>query len=166
MRRVLINILAVIGALNVLGAMTAFAYRRLSDGGAAGVVLGPDERPLAAVPVFLDRGSSAIERFVTDAEGRFRLPLEERELRRATLLICAPGGIPMVDRRDPSQVGPTHYGYSALGDSTWGFYRASGWRGPVPRECPAGTDSMGWRYPASAGKHPAAFTTQEPDWGH
>lgn len=164
MRRVLFNVLAGIGALTVAGAATGFAVRSIADSGASGVVLGLNDQPLAAVPVYLDRGSVAIERFVTDADGRFYLPLEAREHNRATWLICAPGGIPMVGTHRARSVGPTTYLYTALADSTWGFYRANGWRGPVPRACPAGTDSMGWRYPASAGRHPSAFTTQEPDW--
>ena len=164
MRRVLINSLAVVGAVTVLGAATGFALRRVAAGGPTGIVLGPRDEPLVGVPVFLDRGGSAVERFVTDAAGRFRLPLAERELGRAAWLICAPGAIPMVGTRDAGQVGPTTYGYTALGRPTWGFYRATGWRGPIPRACPVGTDSMGWRYPASAGRDPAAFTTEEPEW--
>lgn len=157
--------LAVIGALTLLlwggGAVAKYVTRS----GPMGVVLGEGERAVARVPVFLDRGESAIERYVTDSAGRFFLPLEERELRRAVWLICAPGQIPMVGSRSPGQIGPTTYGLTPYpeGDG-WSFYRGFGWRGPIPRECPPGRDSMGWRYPASAGKDPNAFTLIEPEW--
>lgn len=164
MQRFVVNALALFGGFVLVGTLVGAVIGRLDDG-AAGVVLGPGDSRLQGVPVFLDRGrGNAIERVTTDANGRFRLPLERHELRRAVWLICTPGGIPMVGSREENQLGSTTYGYTALGDSTWGFYRASGWRGPIPRECPVGTDSMGWRYPRSAGMHPSAFTAQEPDW--
>jgi hypothetical protein len=163
MRRILINTLAVIGALTVLGVMSGFIIRRVADK-TTGIVLGPDDRPLARVPVFLDRGRSAIERYLTDDRGAFTFQLEPREVRRSTWLICAPRGIPMVSSRNDGQIGPTTYGYTSWADSTWGFYRASGWRGPIPRECPRATDAIGWRYPSSAGKPKAAVTTTEPEW--
>ena len=163
MRRMIVNLLAIVGALTLLGTATGFVVRRVADK-TTGIVLGPDNHPFAHVPVFLDRGSWAIERYVTDSAGAFTLPLTRRELHRAIWLICAPGGIPMTGSRMDNQIGPTTYQYTHLPDSTWGFYRANGWRGPIPRECPTGTDTVGWRYPASAGKPSGAFTTTEPDW--
>jgi hypothetical protein len=163
MRRLLINTLAVIGAITLLGAVAGFVIDRIARP-TTGIVLGSDDKPLAHVPVFLDRGGVAIERFVTDSAGVFALPLEPREIRRALWLICAPGAIPMVGDRDERQVGPTTYQYGRLSDSTWNAYRAFGWRGPIPRECPKGTDSVGWRYPPSAGKAKYDFTTTEPEW--
>jgi len=70
----------------------------------------------------------------------------------------------MVGMRRLAQAGPTTYGYTPLQDSTWVSYRANGWRGPIPRECPRGTDSVGWRYPASSGKPKDAITYTEPHW--
>ena len=163
MRRLFINILAAIGALTVLSVVLGFAVRAFASG-RTGVVLGRDGKPLAHVPVFLDRGSSAIERYLTDSAGTFTLLLASREIRRANWLICAPGAVPMMDSRDDNQVGPVTYEYTALSDSTYGEYRAFGWRGPIPRECPRATDTMGWRYPPSAGKPKYAFTTTEPEW--
>ncbi len=163
MRRPIVNALALIGALTLLTAVTGFVIRRLAGEG-TGIVLGPDDKPLAHVSVFLDRGGSAIERYVTDTAGAYSLPLTRTELRRAVWLICAPGGIPMVGQRGENQAGPATYGFTHLPDSTWHFYRSSGWRGPIPRECPRGTDTVGWRYPASAGKPESAFTATEPDW--
>lgn len=156
--------LAVIGALTLLLWGGGATVKYLTRSGPMGVVRGEGEVPVVGVPVFLDRGSSTVERYVTDSAGRFFLPLEERELRRAVWLICAPGKIPMVGSRSPGQIGPTTYGLTAFPEKEWWFYRGSGWRGPIPRECPTGRDSMGWRYPASAGKDPNAFTLVEPEW--
>ena len=161
--RFITNALAVIGALVVSSAGFSVVMRQVL-GKSTGIVRGPDDKPLARVPVFLDRGSSAIARYVTDSAGEFTLPLEHHELSRATWLICAPNGIPMVGSRDENQIGPTTYGYAKLNDSTWDAYRAFGWRGPIPRECPRGTDAMGWRYPPSAGKGKYAITMTEPEW--
>lgn len=163
MRRVIIYVLAAVGMFTLVSAVVGLGMRQLA-GRATGVVLGLDERPLAQVPVFLDRGSVAIERFVTDSDGAFTLALAPGETRSAVWLICAPGAIPMVGRRGEHQYGPTTYGYTQRRDSTWGSYRANGWRGPIPRECPRGTDTLGWRYPPTAGKSKDAITTAEPDW--
>ncbi|MCR4341235.1 MAG: hypothetical protein NUW01_15265 [Gemmatimonadaceae bacterium] len=160
--------LAVIGALTLLLWGGGAAARYLTRSGPMGVVRGEGEVPVAGLPVFLDRGGSAIERYVTDSAGRFFLPLEEREFRRAVWLICAPGQIPMVGSRSPGLIGPSTYGLTPYPEGPegkgWSFYRGFGWRGPIPRECPPGRDSMGWRYPASAGKDPNAFTLVEPEW--
>jgi len=164
MRQYLFRVLAFLGALWVLGSVATFSIRRLTYHGATGVVMGPNERPASGVPVFLDRGGAAVERFVTDSAGHFLLPLEERELRRAVWLICVPGGIPMIGDRDVGQIGPTTYGFTAYPASQPVMVRAFGWRGPIPRECPQHTDSLGWRYPASARMPTGAFTTVEPDW--
>jgi hypothetical protein len=163
MRRILINTLAILGAMTVLEAISRFIIRHVADK-TTGIVLGPDHKPLAHVPVFLDRGGWAIERYLTDDRGAFAFHLEPREVRRSIWLICAPRGIPAVNSRDDGQIGPTTYGYASLAESTWGFYRATGWRGPIPRECPRATDTVGWQYPPSAGKPKDAFTTTEPEW--
>ena len=163
MKRMIVNGLALIGALTLVGLLSGALIRGLV-GHDHVVVMGPDDRPMPNVPVFLDRGSAAIERYVSDSSGALRFPMSADELQQAVWLICAPGGIPMVGRRDPSQAGPTSYGYTRLPDTSWGWYRASGWRGPIPRECPRGTDSIGWRYPASSGKSKDAITFTEPVW--
>src|SRR5215211_3546871 len=117
MKRLVMNALAVIGAFTLLGAVSGSVIRRFANK-TTGIVLGPHDKPLSRVPVFLDRGSWAIERYVTDDRGAFSLPIEPRELRRAIWLICAPDGIPAVGDRDEGQIGPTTYGYTRLADST------------------------------------------------
>jgi hypothetical protein len=163
MRRLPITALAVVGTIVLLGLGARLVISWIAGSG-FGIVEGSNRKPLAHVPVFLDRGGSAIERYVTDNAGAFTFPLEPREIQHAVWLICAPGTIPMVGSREPDQAGPTTYGVTPMADSTWGSYRASGWRGPIPRECPTGTDTIGWRYPPSAGKGKGAFTTIEPEW--
>jgi hypothetical protein len=165
MRRTLINLLAVIGGLTILSVLAAFVLRQY-DGSTSIVVMGPDEKPAAGAPVFLDRGSAAIERYVTDSHGRFTFPLNEFERDRAKWLICAPGGIPMVGSpgHDGIQLGPKTYGYTRQEAGKGAFIRTNGWLGPVPRECPPPLDSVGWRYPKESGKDPRAFTLNEPDW--
>lgn len=163
MRRLIVNCLAIVGALVCVAVISGFVLK-LAVGGDHVVVQDTGGSPLTKVPVFLDRGSSAIERYVTDAKGSIRFPLSDPELARAVWLLCAPGAIPMVGRRDLETAGPITYSVTALGDSTWGWYRANGWRGPIPRECPRGTDSMGWRPPPSAGQSKYAFSATEPVW--
>lgn len=162
-RRLLVNGLAVAGALTLFSAATGFVIRRLAGDG-TGIVLGENQKPLPGVPVFLDRGATAIERVVTDSAGRFQFQLEPHELRHAVWLICAPGAIPMIGSRDEGQAGPGTYYFTALKDSTFGWYRAKGWRGPIPRSCPKGTDSVGWRYPTSSRLPREAFSLTEPQW--
>ena len=77
MRRFLINTLAAIGGLVVLGSVTDFLIREFASR-RTGVVLGRDRKPVVNVPVFLDRGSSAIERYTTDSAGASTLPLAAR----------------------------------------------------------------------------------------
>jgi len=119
MKRLIINLLAVIGTLAVVGTLTGAALRALA-GPDHVIVLGAKGKPLPNAPVFLDRGSMAIERYVTDSAGRLRFELTTGELRRATWLVCAPGAIPMVGTRDDDQAGPTTYSFTALHDSSWG----------------------------------------------
>ena len=167
MRRFLIGVLAVVGGLTILGSVVGFVlHRYVGDGSTTGLVLGPDGNAAVGAPVFLDRGTSAIERFVTDSQGRFSLPLEEREIRRAKWLICVPGGIPMVRHADGDgfQIGPSTHGFTPHTAGSPVFIRSYGWLGPVPRECPRPTDSAGWRFPPGTGHRPDAFTITEPDW--
>jgi len=165
MRRGLINLLAVLGGLTLLSALAGFVLHRY-EAPASGIVLGPDNKPAVGAPVFLDRGTASIERYLTDSLGRFSLPIEGRELRRATWLICVPGGTPMVGyaEEDGIQLGATTYQFTQYRPGTPTFIRGRGWLGPVPRECPPTTDSVGWRYPPSAGKPPDAWSPNEPDW--
>jgi hypothetical protein len=169
MRRGLINLLAVIGGVTLLSTVAGFVLHRYADTGAAGIVLGPDNKqPAVGAPVFLDRGAGSIERYVTDSRGRFSLPIAGREVRRAKWMICVPGGLPMVAYNDGNadgiKLGATTYGFTrhSLGEPV--FMRAYGWIGPVPRECPPPTDSVVWRYPPSSGKDPRAGSLSEPDW--
>lgn len=163
MPRLLVNCLAVIGAFTVLSEVTLFAVSHLTDQAATGVVQGPGDRIAANVPVFLDRRTGVIERFLTDSEGRFRLPIERRELSRTVWLICVPGGIPMVGHRDEGQLGPTTYGFTALDAGQRALVRGFGWTGPIPRECAAESATF-WRYPPEARKGPSAASETEPDW--
>lgn len=165
MRRYVINALAILGGWVVFTLLEKLVLQR-TLGSALAIVQDSTNTPLAGVPVFLDRGNGAIERYLTDSTGVVPFSLEPAEYQRALWLICARGTIPMVGSRGPDLIGPAWYGVGAMRDSTFGFYRAKGWRGPIPRECPRGTDSVGWRYPPSAGKGPYAFTTTEPEWTH
>jgi hypothetical protein len=167
MRRNLINALAVIGAITVLGSLAGFVLRRYADGTAKGIVLGQDHKPLVGAPVFLDRGRGAIERYETDSQGRFTLPVQGEELHRAKWLICVPGGIPLVDYTgDPYdiKIGPTTYSFTRHPTGKPAFICVYGWLGPVPHECPPALDSVVWRYPPAAGKDPGAGSYTEPDW--
>lgn len=166
MRRRVVNALAVFGAVSLLTAATNAVVNRTAPVMIVGRAFDADRRPLTGLSVYLDRGTNLIERYVSDSTGLFQLPLFPREPHRATWLICARGGVPMVGRPQLDHLGTAYYtyDYTALGDSVWRFYRASGWTGPVPRECPRGADSVGWRYPASAKKSWGAYTTKEPDW--
>src|SRR5258706_6523899 len=96
MRRSLINLLAIVGSLALVGSLAGFVLHHYAGASASGIVLGPDNKPAVGAPVFLDRGTGAIERYLTDSQGRFSLPVEGRDLRRAKWLICVPGGVPMV----------------------------------------------------------------------
>jgi hypothetical protein len=161
--RSVINALAVIGAISLLGVIGSLIPRSSYEG-ATGVVMGPEEKPAASIPVFLDRGDGIIERLLTDSLGRFTLPIDYARLERAAWLICVPGGIPYVGHRRRDLIGPTTYGYTPLPDTTEMNLRSFGWRGPIPRECPPSDSSYRWRYPPEAGKNPAAATRTEPDW--
>lgn len=151
--------------------LTSVAWSVWHDGPFAiqGQVHGADERPLANLSVFLDRGENVIERFETDSAGAFRFPLWVRTPHRATWLICPVSANPIVgvpEYDEFSRVGQTLHRYQATAgrDSVYGFYRQRGWSGPIPRECPPSRDVRGWRYPASAGREWGAYATSEPDW--
>ena len=162
-RLFIVGALAVVGALGLIGSLVRFTMVKL-DALPANVVIGPDGKPMAGVPVFLDRGGDGIERYVTDSAGAFSFALSDAENHYAVWLICARGGMPMVIRRNEDSRESYVYHYTKTSDSTFNSYKAFGWRGPIPRECPKATDSMGWRYPASAGKPKDAITFTEPDW--
>jgi hypothetical protein len=166
MRRTLVNLLAVVGGLTLLTSLAGFVLRRYADDAATGIVLGPDNKPAVGAAVFLDRGTAAIERYVTDTEGHFSLPVERRELHRAKWLICVPGGIPIVGDayRDGVQIRSVRYSSGVQPPGRPAFIRAYGWLAPVPRECPRALDSVVWRYPPKAGKDPRAASLTEPDW--
>jgi hypothetical protein len=161
-----VNLLAVVGALALLVVVTGWVRKDRGYVMIYGTVVDAQRRPIPHLSIFLDRGSNLIERYATDSLGRFELPLFPIEPHRATWLVCAPGAIPMIGKPDVANLGKTYFTYetSALGDTVFRFYRAGGWSGPIPRECPRGTESGGWRYPASAGKGPGAVSTTEPDW--
>jgi hypothetical protein len=159
MRRIIVNGLAVIGAFATLSVLAA----KLTGPTVTGVVEGPDHRRATNIPVFLDRRTGVIERFLTDSNGRFRLPLERAELSQAVWLICVPGGIPMVGSRSQGQLGPTTYGTTALPVGQRAPVRGFGWTGPIPRECAADSVTF-WRFPPEANKPPMAVSVTEPDW--
>jgi hypothetical protein len=168
MRRNLINLLAVVGGVALTGSLAGFVLHHYADAGASGIVLGPYNKPAVGAPVFLDRGTGAIERYLTDSQGRFSLPVEGRELRRAKWLICVPGGVPMVRYADGDEdgirIGPTTYAFTGQPADKPAFIRSYGWLAPVPRECPPALDSVVWRYPPQAGKDPRAASLTEPAW--
>jgi hypothetical protein len=163
------NVLALIGAAFLLVSSAGWVARRAAPEAIVGYVRETDGRRIRGLSVFLDRGTNLVERYVTDSAGMFTLPLFAHEPHRAVWLICVPGALPIVGRpaRDEFTRGGTtvhSYDYTPALDSVWRAYRTSGWSGPIPRECPRGVDSAGWRYPASTGKHWGTYTTVEPDW--
>ena len=164
LRRVVLYALAAIGGLVVAGSLVGFAVSRFADP-ATGVVLGPDKKPLRDVPVFLDRGTRAIERVLTDSAGRFRFTLSRDEERYAVWLICAPGALPMTGRR-AVQIGPTTYMYTTRDPGFHSDYRGFGWHAPIPRECPPQDprDVVGWRYVPNEPMEPHRVFVEEPDW--
>ena len=162
MKRIVVNCLAFIGALALYNVGVGQLIRWSYDG-ATGVVMGPDDRPAANVPVFLDARNGYIERFLTDSAGRFTLPVEYENVERAVWMICVPGGIPMVGRRSRNLIGPTTYGYTALPPGELWSARNRGWSGPIPRGC-AADSTYRWRLPPGVGNHPYASTRVEPDW--
>lgn len=134
-----------------------------------GQVRGADERPLARISVFLDRGDNLVERYETDSLGAFRFSLWVNAPHRAVWLICPPSANPIIGMPEHDEFSRRertihHYQASTGRDSTYRFYRQRGWSGPIPRECPQSQDLQGWRYPASAGMHWGAYSTVEPDW--
>lgn len=163
-----INLLAIIGAAAIAVTAGGWAtHRSLAVVMVHGRATTYDHRPVVGAAVFLDRGANTIERYTTDSLGQFHLPLFPREPHRATWLICAPGLQEFVGKPELDHVTnlPFYtYELSPRQVSTHGWYRASGWKGPIPRECPQITDTMVWRYPASAGKGYGASTLDEPDW--
>ena len=147
MRRFVINSLAVVGALTVLGGLAGFVARTVQRD-VFGTVVNANGQPLSDVAVFVDRGHATIEHFVTDAHGQIRLPLPDRDLLSAVWLICVPGAVPIIDRQDPHERRSVTYSFSRLSGSTYDVYRAEGWRGPIPRECPASKEEPYlWAYP-------------------
>jgi hypothetical protein len=166
MRRTLLNLLAIVGGVTLLGSLAGFVLHRFADGAATGIVLGPDHKPASGAPVFLDRGTGSIERYATDSRGRFSLPVEDRELGRAQWLICPAGGVPTVGHADGNgfHLGLTTYSFARQLPGRAAFIRGYGWLGPVPRECPPALDSVVWRYPPSSGKDPRVGSLTEPDW--
>lgn len=172
MRRTVVGSLALVGAAMILGSLTAWLPIRSHEFVAEGTVLGLDGRPVPRLSVFLDPGDNVVMRFETDSAGVFRLPLRSQEPHRATWLICVPGAIPFVGkpmRAELSSGGLTlrrgQYSSSRLRRSGWEFYRATGWTGPIPRQCPrAVNEFVGWRYPKSSGKQYYDGTRTEPDW--
>ena len=161
------NTLAGIGAVSLLTVAGGWTMHRFAPVMVVGRAVTFDKRPLAGAAVFLDRGSSMIERYSTDSAGEFRLPLFPREPHRATWLICAPGmqeriGKPALDHLTamPFYI----FEMAPAQANAHGTYRQQGWKGPIPRECPQAVDPMGWRYPASSGKDDGAYSITEPDW--
>lgn len=164
-RPVLVRVLAVIGALALLGTASESVAGRLIDPAATGTIENEDGSPGVGVPVFLDRGT-VIERYVTDSGGHFRLPLSRHEQRRAAWLICAPASLPMVgyDRGIISR----HVTYQLnthdvrLGQRS--AVRGFGWSAPVPRECVHADTMTYWRGPVDSANAPVPMMPSEPDW--
>jgi hypothetical protein len=153
--------LALTGALSVFGSLAQFVIARVGEHTAVIEVEGPGGGPAVGAPVFLDRGDAIIERYITDSTGHLHLPLQRREYSGARYLICVPGGIPMVGRRDETQVGVSTYQYTASNPrAPWNLH-AYGWRGPTPRECPATDPKFYWRPPNG---EKWAVVSEEPNW--
>ena len=159
MRRFVINSLAVVGAVTLLSALAGFVYRTF-QGDAFGTVVDANGQPLANIAVFLDRGHRTVERFATDAAGHIRLPIADHDVAASVWLICVPDGVPIIDRQDPRERRSVTYSFTRLSGVTYGEYRAYGWRGPIPRECPASErEPYLWAYPGVG----TVYET-EPEW--
>lgn len=81
--------------------------------------------------------------------------------------LCAPGSMPSIDhaRNGDPPVLTTYISVTAAATDTVELsYKARGWKGPIPRECPPAADEMLWRYPATANKGSGAASKTEPDW--
>ena len=167
LRRYLVNALAVVGAVTLTLSAVGWVRHRPSVIMLRGRAVTVEGRPVVAAAVFLDRGSNTIERYLTDSTGAFRLPLFPRDPHRATWLICAPGMQERVGHPELDQVNnlPDYtYEVAPLQAGGRGAYRAYGWKGPIPRECPQAVDSIVWRLPASSGQGYGSGSYVEPDW--
>jgi len=125
--------LSTVMAVAIHAAMTQSAYT-----GVSGVVLGPGGKPAAGATVFLDRGSGQVERLTTDTTGLFRAPLESRAKSQAMILICVPGGLPVIETPVENSLTPPHYVFNPLprrGRVVHGQPLAQRWLRPIPSEC-------------------------------
>jgi hypothetical protein len=151
------------GGYSLLVTVAAHFTHRRMDSSVRGVVLTPSGTPAAHAAVYFDRDHGITVRFTTDSVGRFRIPIEQGEIRDVRLLICASGTRPMVGRGTEGQIDESTFKLAALDPGERVNVRGVGWHGPIPRECPA-EEAYWWSYPPEGGKSEGAVSIVEPAW--
>jgi len=129
--------LVIVGLSTLVGVAIHAATIHSASTGVSGVVLGPGGRPAAGTPVFLDRGFGRVERLTTDSAGLFRAPLS-RANGQALLLICMPGGLPLIEPPVENSLTPPLYLISPVprrGRVVQSHLLAQRWLRSIPREC-------------------------------
>ena len=163
---------ALFGALALVGAwyigrleLARFQHAALTSSSIEGIVLAENGQGMRDVPVFIDGGRGQIERVLTDSTGHFLVGLQPDEMQHGVYVVCPAGGAPMVGYADVNSLGPVTYHYTPMPPRFPTAMRASGWRGPIPRECPVAMDSAyTWKAPQWMHLDPHIGLPQEPNW--
>ena len=161
---VVVRLLAIIGAISLLGALLGFWRTHAGPPVASGTIRYEDGRPAAGVPIFLERGQ-VIERYVTDSLGRYRLPLA-RHGRGEAWLICPHDALPSVGyvRRGGGRNAHHTLNTRDVRPGERVPTRGFGWPGPVPRECRFVDTTTYWRGPVDSAGAMVRAVPQEPEW--
>lgn len=161
---VVIRLLAIIGALAVLSALVGFWREQVGSPFASGTVTYESGEPAAGVPIFLDRGH-VIERYVTNSQGHYRLPLA-RHGRGEAWLICPQDALPSVGYRGKFGGADVHHTLNTrdVRDGDRASMRGFGWSAPIPRECRLVDATTYWRGPVDSASAIASAQPQEPEW--
>jgi hypothetical protein len=164
-RRNIINILAVVGALSLLGTGVRIVQALARDSHFPISLRDDAGAPIRRAAIFIDRGDEAVERFAVDSTGTASILLTERERRHTVWLICAPGFQTVVGRMVYDGSSGVDYTLSRDSVGATPFIRTKGWRGPMPRECPQAVDSVGWYVrPMKPGETGREYILTEPNW--
>lgn len=139
--RLIVAGVAVLGLMGASRMAITAATHQPPETGAAGLVIGPTNVPAVGAPVFVDRGSGAIERLTTDTAGVFRVPRRVFAHERPVLMICVPGAVPFLARVDEDFTAPEPYPVMALppNANVEPGIRSGGWTRAIPRECLSGS---------------------------
>ena len=161
---VVIRLLAIIGALAVLSALVGFWRAQVGSPSASGTIAYESGRPAVGVPIFLDRGH-VIERYVTNSQGHYRLPLAWHG-RGEAWLICPHDALPSVGYTGKFGGADVHHTLNTRdvrsGDRV--SMRGFGWSAPIPRECRLVDPATFWRGPVDSAGAIASAQPQEPEW--